>query len=89
MFAPFSLEFNLNYRLDIDTMNTLYCSLVRPLLEYSWETWNPHTKRNIDKMEAVQRRATRWITRSDDDYDTELKLLPLSNRRFIRDVTFF
>ena len=23
---------------DIDTMNTLYCSLVRPLLEYSCET---------------------------------------------------
>ena len=52
---------------DIDTMKTLYCSLVRPLLEYSCETWNPHTKRktNVDKLEAVQRRATRWITRSD------------------------
>ena len=77
---------------DIDTMNTLYCSLVRPLLEYSCETWNPHTKRNIDKLEAVQRRATRWITRSDDDYDarlSKLKLLSLSNRRFTRDVTFF
>ena len=33
---------------------TLYCSLVRPLLEYSCETWNPYTKRNIDKLEAVQ-----------------------------------
>ena len=43
---------------DIDTMTTLYCSLVRPLLEYSCETWNPHTKRYIDKLEAVQRRAT-------------------------------
>ena len=32
---------------DIDTMNTLYCSLVRPLLEYSCETFNPHTKRNM------------------------------------------
>ena len=78
---------------DIDTMNTLYCSLVRPLLEYSCETWNPHTKRNIDKLEAVQRRATRWITRSNDDYDNrlsnKLKLLSLSNRRFTRDVTFF
>ena len=76
---------------DIDTMNTLYCSLVKPLLEYSCETWNPHTKRNIDKLEAVQRRATRWITRSDDDYDTrlsKLKLLSLSNRRFTRDVIF-
>ena len=73
-------------------MNTLYCSLVRPLLEYSCETWNPHTKCNIDKLEAVQRRATRWITRSDDDYDTrlsKLKLLSLSNRRFTRDVTLF
>ena len=75
---------------DIDTMKTLYCSLVRPLLVYSWETWKLHTKRNIDKLEAVQRRATRWITKSDDDYDTrlsKLKLLSLFNRSFIRYVT--
>ena len=38
---------------DIDTKKTLYCGLVRPLLEYSSETWNPRTKRNIDKLEAV------------------------------------
>ena len=72
-------------------MRTLYCSLVRPLLEYSCETWNPHTKCNIDKLEAVQRRATRWITRCDDDYNTrlsKLKLLSLFDKRFIRDVTF-
>ena len=71
-------------------MKTLYCSLVRPLLVYSRETWKPHTKRNIDKLEAVQRRATRWITKSDDDYDTrqsKLKLFSLFNRRLIRDVT--
>ena len=52
---------------------------------------NPYTKRNIDKLEAVQRRATRWITMSVDDYDTrlsKLNLLSLFNRRFIRDVTF-
>ena len=55
---------------------------MRPLLEYSCETWNPFTKRNVDKLEAVQRRATRWITRSDDDCDTrlsKLKLLSLSD----------
>ena len=72
-------------------MKTLYCSLVRPSLEYSCETWNPHTKRNIDKWEAVRRRAFRWITKSDDDDDTrlsKLKLLSLFSRRFIRDVTF-
>ena len=41
-------------------------------------------------METVQRRVTRWITRSDDDYDTrisELKLLSSFDRSFIRDVT--
>ena len=70
-------------------MKTLYRSLVRPLLEYSWETWKPHTKRNIDKLEAVLRKATRWITKSDDVYDTilfKLKLLSLFNRRFIREL---
>ena len=69
-------------------MKTLYRSLVRPLLEYSWETWKPHTKRNINKLEAVQRKATRWISKSDDVYDTilfKLKLLSLFNRRFIRE----
>ena len=53
------------------------------------ETWKPHTKRNVDKLEAVQRRATRWITKSDDGYDTrlsKLKLLSLFNRRFIREL---
>ena len=46
---------------------------------------------NIDKLEGVQRRATRWITRSDGDYETKLsksKLLSLSDTRFIRDVIF-
>ena len=62
---------------DVDTTRTLYCILVRPLLEYSCETWNPYTKRNIDHLEAVQRRATRWITRSDNDYDTRLSKLKL------------
>ena len=76
---------------DVDTMRILYCSLVRPLLQNSCETWNLHTKRKIDKLEDVQRRATRWITRSDDDYDTrlsKLKLFSLFDRSFIRDVTF-
>ena len=44
---------------NVDSMRTLYCSLVRPSLEYSCEMWNPYTKRNSDKLEAVQRRATR------------------------------
>lgn len=77
---------------DITTSKTLYCSLVRPLLEYSCETWNPHTRCNINKLEAIQRRATKFILKSDEDYDVrlkKLKLYSLFHRRYIRDVVFY
>ena len=32
--------------------------------EYSCETWNPHTQRNINRLEAIQRRATKFILKS-------------------------
>ena len=76
---------------DITTLRTLYCSLVRPLLEYSCETWNPHTQRNINRIEAIQRRATKFILKSNEDYNIRLKELDLQslyNRRYIRDVVF-
>ena len=76
---------------DVTTLRTLYCSLIRPLLEYSCETWNPHTQRNINKLEAIQRRATKFILKSGEDYNTrlsQLSLHSLSNRRFTRDVVF-
>ena len=74
---------------DNDSMKIHQCSLLKPLLEHSCEMWNPHTK--IDKSEAVQQKATRWIVKYDDDYDSRLStliLLPLFERRFIRYVTF-
>ena len=61
------------------TLRTLYCSLVRPLLEYSCETWNRHKQRNINKWEAIQRRATKFILKSNDDYNTRLSLLNLQS----------
>ena len=48
-------------RLDDPTTYSLYyCSLVRSNLEYCSVVWSPYTKRNIDKLERVQRRATKW-----------------------------
>ena len=38
-----------------------YNMIVRPHLEYASTCWNPYTKRNIDKLEAVQRRAARFV----------------------------
>ncbi|KAK7093701.1 uncharacterized protein [Littorina saxatilis] len=38
-----------------------YKAFVRPILEYASSVWDPHTQKNIDKLEAVQRRAARFV----------------------------
>ena len=40
-----------------------YKTLVRPQLEYGSTVWYPHTTIDINKVEAVQRRAARWAIR--------------------------
>ena len=76
---------------DIIRLRTLYRSLVRPLPKYSCETWNPQTQRNYNRIEAIQRRATKFILKYNEDYNIRLKQLDLQslyNRRFSRDVVF-
>ena len=76
---------------DPKTLRTLYFSLVRSNLEYCSVVWSPYTKRNTDKLERVQRRATKLILKSDDPYDIRLKklnLMSLERRRSLADVTF-
>ena len=76
---------------DPKTFHTLYCSLVHSNLEYCSVVWSPYTKRNTDKLQRVQRRATKLILKSDDPYDIRLKklnLMSLEKRRSLADVTF-
>ena len=39
-----------------------YKTFVRPILEYAAPIWDPHTARNINAVEVVQRRAARFVT---------------------------
>ena len=45
--------------MDSDTFKILYCSFVRPLLEFAAPVWNPYLQKDIDKLERVQRKATK------------------------------
>ena len=38
-----------------------YTTFIRPSVEFTSTVWDPHTKRNIDKLEAVQRKAARFV----------------------------
>jgi hypothetical protein len=65
-----------------DLKRTAYVSLVRSLMEYSASIWDPHLVKDKNALEAVQRRAARWIRR---DYSSRasvsamLKELGLDN----------
>ena len=77
---------------DVTTLNTLCCNLVKPRVEYASQVWNPFTKSNISRIESIQRRATKFILKGDDDYVVrlrKLRLLSLEDRRLIADVVFF
>ena len=64
---------NIAYR-DKRLIIPLYISLVRPHLEYCIHAWRPHMRKYIDKLELVQRRATRLTSEiSQLSYDERLQ----------------
>ena len=58
---------------DVCTLRTLYLALVRSQLECCSVVWSPHKSRNISKLEQIQRRSTKFILKTNDDYETTKK----------------
>src|SRR6218665_1168216 len=46
---------------DKDTILRLYKTLLRSQLEYCIQVWSPYLKQDMEKLEKVQRRATKMI----------------------------
>jgi hypothetical protein len=70
-----------------DLKELAYFSLTRSILEYACQAWDPHTKKDITRLEMVQRRAARFALRDYSTYSSVTKMLdelgwdPLSTRR--------
>ena len=52
----------------------LYKAIVRPHLEYWIQVWRPYRKKDIDKLERIQQRATKMIPEL-RDFSYESRLL--------------
>ena len=50
-----SLEFSIGNSTTILNLRLLYQSLIRPHLEYACSIWDPHLKKDIEKLECVQK----------------------------------
>lgn len=77
-----------------DTKLLMYKTLVRPIIDYGATVWSPHNQNNIIKLEAVQKKAVRFIFRRYDRYFSPSSALPslnltlLSVRRDVESLKF-
>jgi len=83
----------IGFNAPVNVSKTLYLALVRSDLEYASSVWSGTSKHNMQLIEGVQRRATKYILNYPDmDYKErldKLNLLPLAYRREISDLNLF
>ena len=71
--------------LDPSAFTTLYKAIVRPVVEYGSPVWAPHTAQDQNRLESIQRRATRSVkTLRKKPYHERLKTLGLPTLAYRR-----
>ncbi|XP_066916494.1 uncharacterized protein [Clytia hemisphaerica] len=64
---------------------TLYCTFVRPHLEYAQSVWSPKLRKHVNLLEGVQRRVTRLVKLYKNlSYEDRLRSLQLPTLKFRR-----
>ena len=80
---------NFDY-LDAETILSIHCAIIRPILEYAVQSWCPYLQKDIDELEKVQHRVTKLVPGlydwSYEDRCRELKLPTLQQRRLRGDL---
>ena len=52
----------IKYQFSKQSLNTLYCTYMKPLLEYASEVWDGSTQADANRLEQVQLNAARIVT---------------------------
>ena len=75
---------------DPSVLFRLFCSLVRPHLEYAAQVWNPYLIKDIERLEGVQKLALRLCSRRwNADYADLLEVLHVPSLKGRRLVCLF
>lgn len=66
--------------MDKNLMKTLFCTYIRPHLEFAIQAWSPYYSTDISELEKIQRRATKLIPELRHlEYEERLKMLNLTS----------
>jgi hypothetical protein len=83
----------LGRNVSLEAKKLLYISLVRSVISYGTQVWNPYLRRDRMKLESIQRHATLYMLNYTDlsyvERLNEANLLPLSFLREVYDLTMF
>ena len=78
---------------DAELVRLLYVSLIRPHLEFAVSVWNPYQKKDIDKLEKIQHKATKLVPKIKWKFYeyrlAEMRLTTLETRRKRGDLIQF